>query len=183
MIKRKVIVVLLFLFAYAELAFAQDLNNGHVNKFINAMEIVKTTDDPSINALKKQSKFSLQQEFPVDKKGRLSIFRDVLGKTSNNDEKKSLIKVAKESAFSSVDEWAEISDRVMAAYIKISIDKQGGGSIPELTPAIRQSLPPEMLTMIERLTMMLDAVKNSPVKDVNVVNANYVRIEKTLQNN
>ena len=174
--------ITLTLFCISLPSLAKDLTQSNVGSFIGAMNDFKNTNDPAIKALNDKTQFNPKESIALSKDGQLNVYQNAIQQEIPNDSRTAMKKLVKNNGFSSLEQWAQISDRILAAYLQLNLNKQGGlNQIPELTPEIRQALPPQMLAQIEQITKMAKAVENAPVKDVALVKANYAQIEQVLK--
>ena len=176
------LIITLALFCVSLSSMAKDLTQSNVGSFISAMDDLRNTNDPALKALNDKTQFNPKKSISVSKEGQLNVYQNAIQQEIPNDSRTALKNLAKNNGFSSLEQWAQISDRIIAAYLQVNLDKQGGlNKIPELTPQIRQALPPEMLAQIEQINKMAKEVGNAPAKDVALVKANYAQIEQLLK--
>lgn len=160
-------------------AIAQPLENSDIDKYIASMEIIKNTSDPVLKSLEDQLDQTNWTTFPVDEKGQVNIVRYGYDKATN-ELKNVISKMAKDAGFSSASNWASVSDRITASYMKLKINEEGS-EIPELTPEMLQYMPETMRVQVERSMQMLEAAKKAPQQDVNVVESNFERLNKAIE--
>ena len=169
------------LLVFSHFSFAKNLNQADIQNFINTMQAINSTDNTAIKAIKDKNTINTRTNLPIDDEGNLSIYRQAILQDIEPESKNALEELVKDNGFDSLLDWATISDKVMAAYFNFKLGKEGGAEIPELTPEMRESMPPEMLNMIEQATKMLNSVKNTPQEDVSLVEKNYTEIESVMQ--
>ena len=165
-----------------QLAMASNLQQTDVDNFIQAMTALNNSEDPDIVGLKNQNLIQPNAGFiPLDKDGNLSIYRQVLKQGIEKSAKEAVEKLVTDNGFGSLDQWALISDKVIAAYLNLKLKQEGGADIPELTDEMRETMPAEMLAMIEKATQMFNSVNKVSTDDLSVVEGSFDQIEALMQ--
>jgi len=176
------LILSLILLGVALPSWAKDLTQSHVDDFISAMASFKNTNDPALKALSDKTKFNPSKSISFSNDGRLNVYQYTIQQKMPTGSRDALQKLVKQNGFSSLEQWAQISDRMLAAYMQINLNKQGRlNNVPELTPQMRQALPPQMIAQIEQVTKIAKAVQNASAKDIALVKTNFAKIQQVLQ--
>jgi len=81
--------------------------------------------------------------------------------------------------FSSTALWAEIADKVMAAYFALSMEGQGGmPQMGQMTPEMLAMMPPEVRAQFEGAQSMQKAIQSVPAEDKQLVAPYKARIDQ-----
>ena len=109
-------------------------------------------------------------ELPVDDEGRLAMFRSMLSDTPPGADMSQEIAIIQSHGFSSLDDFAETSDYIMAAYLAFNMGDTGDMNFD---PAMMSQIPPQfqaqMAPVIEYMTKMKTIVAAVPQSEIDIV--------------
>lgn len=180
--KFSVLILFLAFCCFSLPSVAQNLTAEDVKNFSNVMTAVKNSNDPAIESLRNKTNFKGNEVLAIAEDGSIYVFQNALKQETSSDSKNAMQSVVQNNGFSSLEQWAKTSDQILAAYLNVELENKGGlEKIPELTPQIRQALPPQMINQIEGVIIVAQAAQKASAEDVAVVKANYVQLEKSLK--
>lgn len=74
--------------------------------------------------------------------------------------------IVDDHGFANLEEWADTGDRVMVAWLALQME---GTEIGAVSPEMLDQVPAQMRPQIERMLAMMEAVRNAPPGDIEVV--------------
>lgn len=161
-------------------AFAA-LSNDEVTKFIAATPDIETFAQD----MKKEGR-NMEEEVMKDSKGKFEPYAqsvDLL-KTKYKDDYKKMGDLVKKHGFTSAEEWANVGDRVMHAYMAIKIEEKNPEAlkdIPALTDDMKKSMPPETLKMVERQIQVRQTIAAVPKEDKDAVKTQVASLDEWIK--
>ncbi len=167
----------------ASAAKTENLTDKDVKQFVSAIEDVENFADE----LKKEGKDKALEAAvePVEGDKAFTPYGngvDLL-KEKFPDDYKELNGIVGKHGFKTPEKWASSGDQVMHAYMAVKIEEQNPEAfkqIKEITPEMREKLPPQAIQQLERAQAMMKLVKSSPEQNRKVVKAHMKDIDAWL---
>lgn len=160
-------------------AQSEDLSQALIDKYADSIKFLKSSDDKHIKAIEEKVLSNPDIDFDLDENGQFSIVRNLI---SSLDAKsvEALSDAVEDLGFSSLDSWALIGDKVGGAMAAINLQNEPV-DLSEMTPEMIAMMPESMRADFEDLLGAIEAVKNIPEADIELVRKNFSKLSVLMQ--
>ncbi|WP_395341361.1 hypothetical protein PN836_019060 [Ningiella sp. W23] len=154
--------------------FSAALSDGIIDKYVSSINQIKSSDNPNVQSIE-GSLMNNGMSFDVDSDGKIALASQMLAGLESA-QVDALEDVVEDAGFDDLDEWIDISNRVSAAMLAIEMENEPM-DMSELTPEMMQMMPQTMRDQLEGTLRMLEAAKDVPQADIDVVKANMSKLD------
>ena len=172
------------LFITSPSVFAKDLTDREITQWIKAWPQLQAWGNKH-----KKEMTQLDQKFNTDDQSKIGEwFKNITPALKSSGYYDEYSAMLKKSGFSSVEQWASISNRILIAMISASMQKQDPAVMAKMKASMAQidasSMPPEqkqmMIQMMQQGQAMFKTMNNAPAADVAVVSKHLPALSKIL---